>query len=288
VFKCPLCWRGELRSQRRGPHVVARGVAAIPPPPRARSQPNDRPRPSPPRPPPPPIQAAPHAAGIAALVISKRPSWSPAAVRSALMTTATTVTNKGNPLSASGTPFDYGAGMVNAAAALDPGLVYDAGRPEWLKHMCASAADGAGPGDLFNAGLQSECQGACGLDLSQCGRQVLLDLNDPAFSFIGFNGAGKSGATMAASRRATYVGEPPAATFSPTLQLPPGYTGSVSPKRLSFKTAGKKPKVTLTYTLKITAGPTAPLSVWTFGNLTWTSKDGRYRVPSNIALSRSP
>ena len=35
------------------------------------------------------------------------------------------VTNKGNPLT--GTPFDYGAGHINATAALDPGLIYDMG-----------------------------------------------------------------------------------------------------------------------------------------------------------------
>lgn len=82
--------------------------------------------------------AAPHISGIAALIKQKNPKWSPAAIKSALMTTATTVDRGGRPLKAQeftgqeimtlvgGTPFDYGSGAVNPKAALDPGLVFDA------------------------------------------------------------------------------------------------------------------------------------------------------------------
>lgn len=82
--------------------------------------------------------AAPHISGIAALIKQKNPKWSPAAIKSALMTTATTVDKGGRPLKAQeftgqeiltlvgGTPFDYGSGAVNPKAALDPGLVFDA------------------------------------------------------------------------------------------------------------------------------------------------------------------
>jgi len=83
--------------------------------------------------------AAPHIAGIAALVKQKHPNWSPAAIKSALMTTSTTMDRAGRPLKAqqfsetevmklvSATPFDYGSGHVNPRAALDPGLIFDAG-----------------------------------------------------------------------------------------------------------------------------------------------------------------
>ena len=83
--------------------------------------------------------AAPHIAGIAALVKQKHPHWSPAAIKSALMTTSTTLDRAENPLRAqqysgsetvtlvTATPFDYGSGHVTPRAALDPGLIFDAG-----------------------------------------------------------------------------------------------------------------------------------------------------------------
>lgn len=83
--------------------------------------------------------AAPHIAGIAALVKQKYPQWSPAAIKSALMTTSKVVDRTGRLLQAQqysdteavtlvkATPFDYGSGHVNPSAALDPGLIFDAG-----------------------------------------------------------------------------------------------------------------------------------------------------------------
>lgn len=83
--------------------------------------------------------AAPHIAGIAALVKQRYPHWSPAAIKSALMTTSTTLDRAERPLQAQqysgsetmslvpATPFDYGSGHVNPRAALDPGLIFNAG-----------------------------------------------------------------------------------------------------------------------------------------------------------------
>ncbi|EOY32017.1 PA-domain containing subtilase family protein isoform 3 [Theobroma cacao] len=84
--------------------------------------------------------AAPHIAGIAALLKQKHPHWSPAAIKSALMTTSTKLDRAGRPLQAqqyseteamklvTATPFDYGSGHVNPRAALDPGLIFHAAR----------------------------------------------------------------------------------------------------------------------------------------------------------------
>lgn len=83
--------------------------------------------------------AAPHIAGIAALIKQKHPRWSPAAIKSALLTTTTTLDRGGNPILSQqyseteamklvkATPFDYGNGHVNPRTALDPGLIFDAG-----------------------------------------------------------------------------------------------------------------------------------------------------------------
>ncbi|CAI5457458.1 unnamed protein product [Closterium sp. Yama58-4] len=74
--------------------------------------------------------AAPLVAGIAAVLVQLRPSWSPAQVMSALMTSARTTTAGGAPVrTAAGrkaTPWQMGCGVVQAAGAADPGLTFDA------------------------------------------------------------------------------------------------------------------------------------------------------------------
>ncbi|KAL5541133.1 hypothetical protein UlMin_044382 [Ulmus minor] len=94
--------------------------------------------------------AAPHIAGIAALIKKKHPNWSPAAIKSALMTTSTTIDRGGRPIQAqqyseteamklvTATPFDYGSGHVNPRAALDPGLIFDAGYEDYLGFLCST------------------------------------------------------------------------------------------------------------------------------------------------------
>ncbi|XP_022731006.1 subtilisin-like protease SBT2.5 [Durio zibethinus] len=94
--------------------------------------------------------AAPHIAGIAALLKQKHPHWSPAAIKSALMTTSTKLDRAGRPLQAqqyseteamklvTATPFDYGSGHVNPRAALDPGLIFDAGYEGYLGFLCTT------------------------------------------------------------------------------------------------------------------------------------------------------
>ncbi|MFI5955775.1 S8 family serine peptidase [Cryptosporangium sp. NPDC051539] len=73
--------------------------------------------------------ATPQVAGAAALLRAKYPRWSPAAVKSALVTTAltrgpdgTAITTQGGEIAG---PAEYGAGALSVSAALDPGLVFD-------------------------------------------------------------------------------------------------------------------------------------------------------------------
>jgi hypothetical protein len=61
--------------------------------------------------------AAPQVAGMAADIMAAHPGWSPAAVKSALMTTSVHLPGGG--------PLAQGAGEVDLRRALDPGLVYD-------------------------------------------------------------------------------------------------------------------------------------------------------------------
>jgi hypothetical protein len=65
-----------------------------------------------------------HVAGLAALVRAEHPSWSPARIRAAMTMTAFDVEGDADP-------FAQGAGHVDAARLLDPGLVVDAGPAAW-------------------------------------------------------------------------------------------------------------------------------------------------------------
>ncbi|EFJ17774.1 hypothetical protein SELMODRAFT_113931, partial [Selaginella moellendorffii] len=64
--------------------------------------------------------SCPHVAAVAALLKSYHQDWSPAAIKSAILTTAYI----GNGL-VNGTPNDFGSGHINPNAAAHPGLIYD-------------------------------------------------------------------------------------------------------------------------------------------------------------------
>ncbi len=88
--------------------------------------------------------ASPHVAGLAALIRAEYPEWSAPAIRSAMMTTAHDL------VVASGEPdrdrFHAGAGHVDPARFLDPGLVYESGTADWLAFLEGTGEDSGIPG----------------------------------------------------------------------------------------------------------------------------------------------
>jgi subtilisin family serine protease len=80
--------------------------------------------------------SSPHIAGIAALFKQKYPNWSPAAIKSALMTTASQMRNNNTPIA--GGAFAYGAGQVVPTSGTNPGLVFDSGFSDWLAFLCGT------------------------------------------------------------------------------------------------------------------------------------------------------
>nr|TKS05234.1 subtilisin-like protease [Populus alba] len=86
--------------------------------------------------------SCPHVAGIAALLKAAHRDWSPAAIRSALMTTADVIDNADGRIidmttEVAGTPLDFGAVHVNPNKAMDPGLVYDIVAEDYINYLCA-------------------------------------------------------------------------------------------------------------------------------------------------------
>ncbi|KAL0329704.1 UNVERIFIED_CONTAM: Cucumisin [Sesamum radiatum] len=77
--------------------------------------------------------ACPHASATAAYVKAAHPDWSPAAIKSAIMTTAYIM----DPRRHNDLEFAYGSGHINPAAALDPGLVFDASATDYINFLQA-------------------------------------------------------------------------------------------------------------------------------------------------------
>ena len=77
--------------------------------------------------------SAPHVAGLAAVIAGVHPGWSPARIRSAMMTTA-------YDLQGSHGPLVEGAGHVDPARFLDPGLVFDTSPTAWERVAAGTVA----------------------------------------------------------------------------------------------------------------------------------------------------
>ncbi|KAE8055202.1 hypothetical protein FH972_012060 [Carpinus fangiana] len=81
-----------------------------------------------------------HLCGIAALLKSSHPKWSPAAIKSAIMTTADVLNRAGKAIAdytmIPANIFATGAGHVNPSKANDPGLVYDIQPDDYIPYLC--------------------------------------------------------------------------------------------------------------------------------------------------------
>ncbi|GJP39891.1 hypothetical protein CLOM_g24219, partial [Closterium sp. NIES-68] len=83
--------------------------------------------------------ATPHLAGIMALIVQKKPNWSPAQVISAITTTAFT-RNKNRQLiqradATNANAWDYGGGHVDPTRVLDPGLTFHAAHRDYVNFL---------------------------------------------------------------------------------------------------------------------------------------------------------
>jgi len=90
--------------------------------------------------------SSPHIAGIGALLRAAHRDWSPAEVKSAMMTTA-----KDHASAASSDPFAQGAGFVVPNRSVDPGLVFPAGANDYRSYMVGLGVRFAAPFDTLPA-----------------------------------------------------------------------------------------------------------------------------------------
>ncbi|XP_074309144.1 subtilisin-like protease SBT2.3 [Silene latifolia] len=216
--------------------------------------------------------AAPHIAGLAALIKKKFPGFSPAAIASALSTTASLRDKNGGPIMAQraysnpdvnqspATPFDMGSGFVNATAALDPGLIFDTSYDDYFSFLCG--INGSAP-VVLNYTSQS------------CGVSTLdgPDLNLPSITL------GKLNQTRSVNRTVLNIG--PNETFAVGWSAPYGVSVKVSPTRFFITTGDRQ---VLTVHLNATLNNTAA----TYGRIGLFGDQGHIvNIPISVVLKRT-
>ncbi|MBB6035141.1 S8 family peptidase [Phytomonospora endophytica] len=212
--------------------------------------------------------SSPHIAGLAALIIGKHPDWSPMAVKSAMMTTASQTDNTGKPIQRGGhnaTPLDFGAGHVAIAKAFDPGLVYDSNPVEWVQYAC-----GLGQWQLLQGGAEMCAEPDPESNSGGVGSIDPSDLNYASIS------VGDLAGKQTVTRTVTNVGTK-TETYFATIEAPAGTKVSVDKQSITLRPGASATfKVTITRT-------TAALEQYSFGSLTWRSLKGK-TVRSPIAV----
>jgi subtilisin family serine protease len=188
--------------------------------------------------------ASPHVAGFGALILGKNPIWSPAAVKSAMMTTASDVEladgSKNTDVLATG------AGQVDPGRVLDPGLVYDASTDDYLRFIQGTGVDLGMPG---------------------LGSTRPRDMNVPSFSLGNLAGRIEVTRTVTALTPGVYSAKASV----------PGVKVTVTPSVLSFGAAGEKRTFKVAF-----ENQSAKLGEFAAGSLTW--QGANKTVTSPIAV----
>lgn len=200
--------------------------------------------------------SSPHIAGIAALLMHKYPSWSPAAIRSAMMTSTKSVFNTLTGVQQGALPWGQGAGFVQPNGAANPGLVYDITTQDYNKFLCGVGAAGvAGPGTLQPA-----------INCATTGSLTATDLNLPSYHVSSVLG------THVFNRKVTNVSGVPS-TYTGTATIP-GFNAEVIPSSLTLA-----PGETKAFQVKLTR-TTATNNAWNFGQV--VLNDGTHLVRSPL------
>lgn len=211
--------------------------------------------------------ACPHVTGIATLIKAVHPSWSPSAIKSAIMTTATALDKTHKPITVDpegrrGNAFDYGSGFVNPRKVLSPGLIYDAQPIDYTVFLCS-------------IGYDEKSLHLVTRDNSTCNQKfpAASDLNYPSITVPNLKG------NFSVTRSVTNIGKP-RSIYKAVVSSPVGVTVTVVPERLIFHGYGQKINFTVHFKL------TSPPKGYGFGYLSW--KNGKLRVTSPLVVQGAP
>jgi subtilisin family serine protease len=198
--------------------------------------------------------SSPHVAGLAALLMDRHPSWSPMAIKSALMTTGYDVLDGGTPAPNTNPVliFRQGAGHVQPNSAADPGLVYDADFLDWLAFLCGTTT-GVNP---------NTCTALAGLGYSF----------DPSDLNVASIAIGDLPGAQTVTRKVTNVSSG-THTYNATNTGMTGFNVSIEPATLTLA-----PGETGTFQVTFT-NVSAALNTYTGGQLTWSHGPHTVRIP---------
>ncbi|KAH7405161.1 hypothetical protein KP509_15G059300 [Ceratopteris richardii] len=210
--------------------------------------------------------AAPHIAGVALLLKAANPTWSPSAIKSAMMTTAKSRDNtnqviKSMPEGRKANAFEVGGGQVYPRKAQNPGLIYDSDAYDMIGFLCGSGYD-TDTLQLITGDKQSVCPSTLPMP---------ADLNYPAITLSRLSPSG----TRRVVRRVTNVG--PNSLYTARVKAPAGVEVKVVPDTLRFRRYGE----TLSFALELKV--VKPRDDYVFGLLTWT--DGRHKVRTQLVIN---
>ncbi|KAK9716588.1 hypothetical protein RND81_06G243800 [Saponaria officinalis] len=203
--------------------------------------------------------ACPHVSGVAAYVKSFHPTWSPAAIKSALMTTASPMSSTSNKEA----EFAYGSGHISPLKALNPGLVYDAGEDDYVRFLCSQGLS------AIEIRLISGKSDSC----SNTTDSRWWDANYPSMAVPTSAGA----FDVVFYRTVTNVGSPNS-TYNAAVTTPEGQAVAiqVQPSVLSFDSVGQK----LSFTVRVSGS--IGLRALMSSSLVWD--DGEHQVRSPIVV----
>ncbi|PAN34977.1 hypothetical protein PAHAL_6G135900 [Panicum hallii] len=208
--------------------------------------------------------SCPHISGVIGLLKAARPEWSPAAMRSAIMTTARTQDNTGAPMrdhdGKEANAFAYGAGNVHPNRAVDPGLVYDAAPEDYFTFLCSM---GFSTADMKRL---SAGKFAC-----PAKAPPMEDLNYPSIVVPSLRGS------QTVVRRLKNVGRP--AKYLASWRAPIGVGMEVKPTVLEFSKIGEEK----TFNVTVMSQKDKVGIGYVFGKLVWT--DGTHYVRSPVAVN---
>lgn len=223
--------------------------------------------------------SCPHLSGTAAWLMARRPTWSIAAIKSALMTTAyPTLKDSDSPLldgadGGSASVFDYGNGHVDPVAALDPGLVYDIQPTDYLDFLCAF--------NYTDAQIQTISR-----DNFTCDPEAeysLYDLNYPSFAVWYNTNTTQGEKTVTFNRNVTNVGGASTYTVDVAVEDSSKVKVEVNPQTLTFDNSGEAQIYSVTVTLSDPAlGSNSSAYLLSSARLTWS--DGAHKVASSMGF----
>ncbi|CAL4920916.1 unnamed protein product [Urochloa decumbens] len=214
--------------------------------------------------------STPHLSGIAAFVKSKHPDWSPAAIKSAIMTTADATDRAGNRIldeqRAPAGLFAAGAGHVNPEKAVDPGLVYDIAAGDYVGFLC-------GLYDSKNVSLIARRP----VDCSAVSVIPESMLNYPSISLAFRHGWNRS-APVTVERKVKNVGKLPSVYYAAVDVFDDDVTVAVVPNQMVFSKVNEEQRFKVVVWARRNGGKVVQ------GALRWVSDTYTVRSPVSISL----